>query len=158
MTTALPPFLTHQAGAALQAALAHPLPTSTAVLLVEDDPINQMVVAAFLQTLGYTAVQVAANGVRALELCRQHEFGLVLMDCLMPEMDGLEATRALRARGYARPIIALTAHADEADVARCLDAGMDGHLAKPVDFHQMAALLRQWLGEPQAAAVPQSVY
>ncbi len=158
MTTALPPFLTHQAGAALQAALRNPLPTSTSVLLVEDDPINQMVVAAFLQTLGYTTLQVAGNGVQAVALCREHDFGLVLMDCLMPEMDGLEATRVLRAGGYARPIIALTAHADAADIARCLDAGMDGHLAKPVDFHQMAALLRQWLGEPQAAAEPQSVY
>ena len=123
-----------------------PPPARPAVLLVEDDQINQMVAAAFLQSLGFADVHTAVNGREALALCAANDFGLVLMDCLMPEMDGLEATRRLRAAGFDKPVIALTAGTDQDDIERCLAAGMSDHLPKPIDLPRMAATLTRWTG------------
>jgi two-component system, sensor histidine kinase and response regulator len=105
------------------------------ILLVEDNPINQKVAARLLEKAGH-AVTVAENGRVALDIVTARQFDLVLMDISMPEMDGLETTAAIRQReaGTDRhlPIVALTAHAMVGDRERCLGAGMDGYVTKPV--------------------------
>ncbi len=108
---------------------------SLRILLVEDSIVNQKLAATLLRKRGHD-VSVANNGREALESLESQTFDLVLMDIQMPEMDGLEATRAIRkkeqATGAHIPIIALTAHALDGDRERCLDAGMDNYLAKPI--------------------------
>jgi signal transduction histidine kinase/AmiR/NasT family two-component response regulator len=109
---------------------------SLAVLVVEDNAVNQTVVGAMLKSLGHRTT-IAANGREALEFLIRNDFDLVLMDCNMPEMDGLEATRRLRrgdsgARDSNIPVIALTANAMDGDKDACLAAGMNDFLAKPV--------------------------
>ena len=107
------------------------------VLLAEDNPVNQRVVSMMLQRRGHE-VTVVDNGKKAVESCRQHIFDLVLMDIQMPEMDGFEALASIRtleraeSRRRPTPIVALTAHAMKGDQDRCLDAGFDGYLSKPV--------------------------
>ncbi|HSW26703.1 MAG TPA: ATP-binding protein, partial [Burkholderiaceae bacterium] len=115
------------------------------VLLVEDNAINQMVALALLKKLGYTALTLAGDGEQALSLCAAECFDLVLMDCQMPVMNGFEATRRLRARGFAQPIVALTAGAVSQDREECLDAGMNDYVAKPIDSARLAATLERWL-------------
>jgi CheY-like chemotaxis protein len=104
-------------------------------LLVEDSVVNRQVVVLLLTSMGHSAV-VAGNGREALHVLEQEAFDLVLMDVQMPEMDGLEATRRIRAReegtGRHIPIIGLTAHAMKGDRERCLAAGMDGYVTKPI--------------------------
>jgi PAS domain S-box-containing protein len=106
------------------------------VLLAEDNAVNQKFVGRLLQRGGH-AVTVAADGRQALDALAAREFDLVLMDVQMPDLDGLEATRGLRAAegrtGRHVPVIALTAHAMTGDRERCLEAGMDGYLVKPVE-------------------------
>jgi signal transduction histidine kinase/CheY-like chemotaxis protein len=118
------------------------------VLLVEDNPVNQKVSALLLRKLGLM-VDIAQHGGEALEYLRDNRYALVLMDCEMPEMDGYEATRRIRANenGSAQhvPIIALTAHALADDRVRCTAAGMDDYLPKPFDSEQLQTVLRQWL-------------
>ena len=123
------------------------------LLLVEDNPVNQKVALVTLKRLGYD-VQLAGNGREALTAVQDLAFELVLMDCQMPEMDGFEATRAIREReqseGLPRvPIVALTANALEGDRTQCLEAGMDDYLTKPFKQDQLKAILERWL--PQAA-------
>ncbi|TQV81265.1 response regulator [Exilibacterium tricleocarpae] len=121
------------------------------VLLVEDHRVNQMVAEGMLKKLGY-GVKVANNGREALDLLAGAEVDLVLMDCQMPEMDGFVATQRIRnleARGTEDrhiPIIAMTAHAAEGDETRCLAAGMDDYLPKPVRYDQLESRLKRWLG------------
>ncbi|WP_052007308.1 CHASE domain-containing protein [Burkholderia paludis] len=115
-----------------------------AVLLVEDNPINQRLALRMLENLGHRA-ELASNGREALEKLARGGFDVVLMDVQMPEMDGLAATRAWRAReqrdGLPRvPVVAMTAHAMEGDRERCLAAGMDGYVSKPVSVE---ALVRE---------------
>ena len=124
------------------------------VLLVEDNPVNQQVAAAMLDRLGLQTI-LASHGQAAVELTRERDVDLVLMDCLMPVMDGYDATAAIRrlagGRGAQLPIIALTANAMQDDRQRCLDAGMDDFLAKPFTLQQLQAQLARWLphaGEP----------
>jgi two-component system sensor histidine kinase/response regulator len=108
---------------------------SLRVLLAEDNPVNQRLVIRLLEKLGHQ-VAVANNGREALAALDTENFDLVLMDVQMPEMDGLEATTAIREKekgsGTHQQIIALTAHAMKGDRERCLKAGMDGYLSKPV--------------------------
>jgi CheY-like chemotaxis protein len=108
------------------------------ILLVEDNPINQKVGQRLLEKAGHTVV-LAANGREALDRVFAHAFDLVLMDVQMPEMDGLEATLAIRHSerdsGRRLPIVAVTAHAMKGDRERCLEAGMDGYVTKPVVPH-----------------------
>ncbi|HZY20248.1 MAG TPA: response regulator [Ramlibacter sp.] len=124
------------------------------ILLVEDDSINQMVGQVLLQTLGYTDVHTAADGHEALAFCAAHEPDLVLMDCLMPRMGGLEATRRLRQAGFRKPVVALTGSTDPQDVAECLQAGMDDHLAKPIDAQRLGEVVARWLGRCAVAPQP----
>jgi CheY-like chemotaxis protein len=105
------------------------------ILLAEDNYINQIVTVRILENQGHRVV-VGANGRLALEILERQPVDLVLMDIQMPEMDGFEATRAIREReattGAHLPIIALTAHAMTGYRQKCLDAGMDDYLSKPV--------------------------
>ncbi len=119
------------------------------VLLVEDNPINQLVASEMLQLLGVEVV-AAFDGVEALEHIASRTVDVVLMDIQMPRMDGLEATREIRrreqtSRAPALPVIALTANASDDDRRRCLDAGMDDFIAKPVKTDQLAAVLARYL-------------
>jgi signal transduction histidine kinase/DNA-binding response OmpR family regulator len=119
------------------------------VLVAEDNRINQMVVVRMLEKAGHR-VDVAGNGRLALGLLERGPYDLVLMDCQMPEMDGFEAARAIRAAeagtGRHLVIVALTANAMEGDRERCLAAGMDDYLAKPITQAALAAVLMRWCG------------
>ena len=113
------------------------------VLLVEDNPVNQAVVKGMLASLGHD-VTIAGDGEAALAATREGTFDLILMDLQMPRLDGMEATRRLRARDAGRPrvpVIALTANAMASAREECLAAGMDDHLAKPVRLAQLRAAL-----------------
>jgi len=117
------------------AAVAAPLSTRRlSVLVAEDNPVNQRVATALLERLGHR-VTLAANGAEAVAKWREGKFDLVLMDVQMPELDGFEATRSIRdyeRNGARTPIIAMTAHAMTGDRERCLEAGMDDYVSKPV--------------------------
>ncbi len=119
------------------------------ILLVEDNKVNQLVAMKMLLGFGLT-VQVEENGEKACRACEENKFDLVLMDCQMPVMDGYQATRAIRegekGQGRARlPIIAMTANALEGDRQKCMDAGMDDYLAKPVKKAALREKLVNWL-------------
>ena len=130
------------------------------VLLAEDNPTNQIVASLMLRNLGCT-VDVAANGRRAIEMLGRYEYDVVFMDCEMPVMDGFEATADIRARTDSRariPIIAVTAQAMQGDRERCLRAGMDDYITKPVQAEAFAAALQEWVptrsGTTESSAVP----
>jgi two-component system, sensor histidine kinase and response regulator len=122
------------------------------LLLVEDNEVNQEFALEILREAG-AAVDVAGNGREALERVAESTYDAVLMDCQMPVMDGFEATRQIRRdrRNAMMPVIAMTANAMAGDRERCLDAGMNDHVAKPIDVAVLFATLRKWL-EPQRAA------
>jgi CheY-like chemotaxis protein len=117
------------------------------ILLVEDNLVNQKVALRQLQKLGY-AVAVATNGREGVEMALRGRYALLLMDCQMPEMDGYEATRAIRAAerdaGRYTPIVAMTANAMEGDREACLAAGMDDYLAKPLRMEDLGAMIGRW--------------
>src|SRR5207244_4896218 len=110
------------------------------ILLAEDNAVNQKLVVRLLENYGHTVV-VAGNGQEALDLLAQQHFDAVLMDVQMPVVGGLEATAQIRARdngdGRRVPIIAMTAHALKGDRERCLAAGMDAYLAKPIEAREL---------------------
>ncbi|BAP14166.1 sensor histidine kinase [Alcanivorax sp. NBRC 101098] len=121
------------------------------LMLVEDNEVNQLVTRGMLSKLGYQ-VKTVSNGETALALLEQEPFDLVLMDCMMPEMDGFEATRRQREMEHSKasprtPIVAITANTAEGVQARCLAAGMDDFLAKPVHLDALETVLRRWLPE-----------
>jgi len=116
------------------------------VLVVEDNKVNQRVAQGILERVGHR-VDVASNGIEAVAAVRNKTFDLVLMDMQMPEMDGLEATRAIRALPGERrrvPIIGLTANAMAEDRLRCLEAGMDDHMAKPIERPRLVEKINLW--------------
>ncbi|WP_247872205.1 response regulator [Azospirillum sp. TSO35-2] len=117
------------------------------ILVVEDSPLNQMLVTAILAQAGHRT-DTAGNGLEAVMAAQAGGYDLILMDLSMPEMDGLTATRLLRdlpgAAGRV-PVIAMTADVGEADRARCQDAGMNDHIAKPVDRVQLLETVEKWL-------------
>ena len=120
------------------------------VLLAEDNPVNQLVAVEQLRSLGLE-VDVAENGLEALERARATRYDLILMDLHMPEMDGLEATRAIRrlpAHG-STPILAMTASAFGEDRSASLAAGMDDHISKPVETKVLVRTLQKWLHHPR---------
>ncbi len=117
------------------------------VLVVDDNPINLKVAARILERLG-CHVTTAVDGRQAVELVRTVPFRLVFMDCMMPEMDGFEATRAIRTLGGHRgsvPIVAVTANAMAGDRERCLDAGMNDYLAKPIRPDGLRVAVERWI-------------
>jgi PAS domain S-box-containing protein len=137
------------------------------ILVTEDTPANQKVIERVLRKRGHDVV-VAHNGRQALELCREQRFDVVLMDVQMPTMDGFQATAAIRALGPPSsdavtpnnvPVIAMTAHVMRGDRERCLEAGMDAYLGKPIDARQTIVLVerfakqhRESLGQAETAA------
>ncbi len=130
-------------------ALTHP----RRILLAEDNPVNQEVAVALIGSAGLT-VDVAADGQQAIDMVRAGDYALVLMDVQMPVMDGLDATRAIRQlpQGAELPILAMTANAFDEERQRCLDAGMDDHVAKPVVAEQLFATLHDWLSGARRTA------
>ncbi|RZJ13248.1 MAG: response regulator [Rubrivivax sp.] len=116
------------------------------VLLVEDNPVNQQVACAFLAMMKLQ-VEVAENGVQAVERLQRESFDAVLMDMQMPEMDGATATRLIRAmpQHASLPIIAMTAGALDRDIQECLAAGMNAHVSKPIDTRQLVRTLLAWV-------------
>jgi CheY-like chemotaxis protein len=119
------------------------------ILLAEDNIVNQKVALHILKALGYTA-DVVADGQQAVDTLAKINYDLVLMDCMMPNMSGFEATRTIRAPGSAVlnhnvPIIAMTANAMKEDRDKCLESGMDDYVSKPVKKETLAAVLEKWL-------------
>jgi CheY-like chemotaxis protein len=116
------------------------------ILLAEDNPVNEKVATHTLRRLGYE-VHAVANGQDAVAAWRDGRYDLILMDCQMPVLDGYEATREIRALEAGKrhiPIVALTAHAMKDDDAKCMAAGMDHHLTKPLDRERLQACLDQY--------------
>ncbi|MBI3131761.1 MAG: PAS domain S-box protein [Acidobacteria bacterium] len=138
---------------------AAPTPKRGRLLVAEDNPVNQKVILRTLERLGYRA-EVVGNGLEALEALRKGPYDLVFMDCQMPEMDGFEATAALRRlealSGRHTPIVALTAHAMAGERERCLAAGMDDYATKPLQLEELKRVLREWVDEAPPAAAPPS--
>ena len=152
-----------RSSAFVERASALPLPIEPArgatrrgrrVLLVEDNGINQRIGAALLARGGYEC-ELASNGAEALDALARGPFDAILMDCQMPVMDGYEATRRIRAMetasGTRVPIIAMTANAMEGDREKCLEAGMDDYLAKPVTGKSLHSKLELWIGNSHSA-------
>ncbi len=128
------------------------------VLVVEDNAANQKVAVRMVERLGYLA-DVASDGAEAIGMLERIQYDAVLMDCQMPEMDGYEATRLIRNRepaGRRVPVIAMTAAALSGDRERCLAAGMDDYISKPVKLHVVAAVLERWLADPLSRATGQA--
>ena len=122
---------------------------STRLLLAEDEPTNQMVMKTLLAKFGYL-VDVANNGREALKLLEENNYVLVLMDCMMPVLNGYETTAVIRdqasaVKNHAIPVIALTANAFKEDRDCCLAAGMDDYLAKPLNVADLMAMLKKWI-------------
>lgn len=115
------------------------------ILLAEDNAINQKVALRMLERFGYRADAVI-NGLEAVQAMKSIPYDLVLMDCQMPEMDGFEAARTIRKFSLV-PIIALTAHVMQGDKRRCLDAGMDDYISKPIDPGELIYTIEKWLLE-----------
>jgi len=128
----------------------------TRVLVAEDNAVNQKVIAHLVEKLGYRA-DVVANGIEAVDSQSRIPYGAILMDCRMSEMDGFEATQRIRRRerehGGHTPIIALTANAMAGDRDRCLAAGMDDYIRKPVTIDALAAALARWVAGSTHTAV-----
>ena len=137
-------------------AVERPRPAHDArVLVAEDNPINQRVMLHMLDRLGYHC-ELVSDGRQAVDALGSGDYDIVLMDCNMPVMDGFEATEAIRSReepGEGTVIIALTANAMEGDRDRCLAAGMDDYLTKPITVEQLSEALRQWTEEKKQQAV-----
>jgi CheY-like chemotaxis protein/HPt (histidine-containing phosphotransfer) domain-containing protein len=126
------------------------------ILLVEDNPANQKLAAYILRERGHT-VDIAGNGEEGWRMAIESTHDVILMDVQMPGMDGLDATKAIRARedgGRRVPIIAMTAHAMEGDRERCLAGGMDGYLSKPINGREMIALVESLAGETKSPSRP----
>lgn len=120
------------------------------VLVVDDAEDNRNLIQLYLERLGYEA-DVADSGRQAVEIATRKNYGLILMDVQMPEMDGFEAVKELRKRGYPNPIVALTAHTMKGDRERCLEGGFDDYLGKPLDRELLRQCLHKYI---QPAHVP----
>jgi CheY-like chemotaxis protein len=143
------------AGVSVPEPLAHAEHRPLQILVAEDSLVNQTLAVRLLERHGHTVV-VVNNGVQALEALETKRFDVVLMDVQMPEMDGLQATERIRERehrtGAHMPIIAMTAHVMQGDRERCLEAGMDDYVAKPIQADVLFATLERQLPEGLVAA------
>ncbi|HZY15293.1 MAG TPA: ATP-binding protein, partial [Ramlibacter sp.] len=135
---------------AAKALAAGPVRRDARILLAEDNEVNQLVAQRLLASLGYERVTAVFTGREAVHACSAQDFDLVLMDCQMPVMDGWEATRELRRLGVRAPVLAFTASATSADRERCLAAGMNDYLAKPVELAVLAGKVQRWLAQEPA--------
>jgi CheY-like chemotaxis protein len=119
--------------------------------VVDDNIVNQKMAVKMLEKLGCTA-EVASNGLEAVEKVEKSPYDLVLMDCQMSEMDGYEATAKIRLRENGSRhtfIIAMTAHAMPGDRERCLKAGMDDYMAKPIKKETLFEIMEKWIPQPE---------
>jgi len=137
-----------------------PTPTRGLILLAEDNVVNQKVAQKMLESAGWR-VHVAGNGVEAVLAIARMRYDAILMDCQMPVMDGYETTREIREReetaGSGRtPILAMTANAMPGDRERCLKAGMDDYVTKPVKRTELFSTLERWTGVPPVQPVQPS--
>jgi CheY-like chemotaxis protein len=132
-----------------------PLGEPWRVLVVDDEPMCRTVAQELLGGFGI-AVDTAAGGAQAVTMAAARRYDLILMDMQMPQVDGLEATRRIRALAQSDgvPIVALTANAFNEDRVRCLEGGMDGFIAKPLDLASLDATLRRWLLDRHTRGVP----
>ena len=132
-------------------------PYAAIVLVVEDSPVNRIVAGRVLERSGFRT-RLVDDALEALQALDVQHFDAILMDCQMPAMDGYEATRELRRRESAgarhTPVIAMTAHAMTGDRERCLEAGMDDYITKPVRSQVLVEVLRRWIGEGRVGQVP----
>jgi CheY-like chemotaxis protein len=137
---------------------ATPSQQTTRILLAEDNAVNAMIATRYLRNLGYTDVTAVADGQAAVAAVSGGDVHLVLMDCQMPVLDGYEACRRIRAlpdpAKRTVPILALTASALQADVDRCMAAGMDDHLAKPYQTRDLALKLNALLPPDSRCCLP----
>jgi two-component system, sensor histidine kinase and response regulator len=139
-----------------RSARREPVPASAGaplILIVEDNLVNQRVAVRLVEKMGYRAA-VVNNGREALEAFRSGYFDLILMDCQMPEMDGFTATneiRLLEVPGSRTPIIAMTANAMRGDRDRCIAAGMDDYISKPVGYEDLRVMVTRWLARAEVA-------
>lgn len=122
------------------------------ILVAEDNRVNQRVAAALLTKLGVRTFTIVEDGREALDAINRAEYDLVLMDCQMPVLDGYETTKQLRASGYTAPIVALTADAMQGTRERCLEAGMNDYLTKPIELKELGRALQELL-KPQPLQV-----
>ena len=161
MTLVIPPYLLNAIHAALGRSMecedrreeGPVVQHELRILLAEDNPVNQLVATRILEKQGY-ALEVASNGHEAIEILARQPFDLVLMDVQMPEMDGIETTKAIREKEARSdehiPIVAMTAHAMKGDKERCLDAGMDDYVAKPIKAEDLLEVIHRFLGDSEA--------
>lgn len=139
-------------------------PSDTRILLVEDNPTNQIVASGMLEMLGLHA-DIAANGIEAIEAIRisndTQPYSIVFMDCQMPQMDGYDATRAIRSGKAGEsnkqiPIVAMTANVMQGDREKCVDAGMDDYIPKPINLSTIESALIQWVLKEEAMGLSNS--
>lgn len=151
LAKALRPATTELPSTEPASVVSQPSARKGSILLVEDNAVNQRVALGLLKKLGFE-VDIAGNGEAAIERCRSRQYDLVLMDCQMPLMDGFEATRRIRDLengGHRAPIVALTASAMQGDRERCLSAGMDDHITKPISLAALQQVIAKYIEQEQ---------
>jgi CheY-like chemotaxis protein/HPt (histidine-containing phosphotransfer) domain-containing protein len=132
------------------------------VLVAEDHPYNQLLIRKLLQKFGIGTVRVVENGTAVIAACQEEDWDIILMDCHMPQMNGYDATKAIRDRerpiGKHIPIIAMTADAMVGTKDKCLRFGMDDYISKPIHIDELKQVLGQWLVFDAPAAPPPSLH
>ena len=155
LISAIAQVIRRETAAAAPAPLQSQEKSSGRILVVEDNPVNQKVAAGQLRLLGYQP-EIAATGTAAIEMFRHQSYDLILLDCQMPEMDGYEvATTIRRLENKTRrvPIVAITAHTTGGEREKCMSAGMDDFVTKPVSTQRLGQVMARWLGQRETKVV-----